>query len=60
MKIYKTDDPITALAKRGAMICQYAILNPFHVSFEDGNFGKEYNNQQQSFPRMYRAFNASN
>lgn len=42
MKIYKTDDQITALAKKGAMICQYSIHNPFHVSFEDGNFHKDW------------------
>lgn len=42
MKIYKTDDSVTALAKRGAMICQYAIHNPFHVSFEDHNFSKNW------------------
>lgn len=50
MKIYKTDDPITALAKKGAMICHYAIHNPFHVSFEDGNFGKDWD---LNFERKY-------
>lgn len=50
MKIYKTDDPITALAKRGAMICNYSIHNPFHVSFEDGNF---YRDWDLSFERKY-------
>ncbi len=42
MKIYKTDDIITSLGKRGAMICHYSIHNPFHVSFEDGNFNRDW------------------
>ncbi len=58
MKIYKTDDPITTLAKKGAMICQYAIHNPFHVSFEDRNFGKDWDlNFEREANEKYRAEN---
>lgn len=58
MKIYKTDDPITALAKRGAMICNYAICNPFHVSFEDRNFSKDWNlNFERKYNERYREKN---
>lgn len=38
MKILKNDNKVTALAKKAAMVCQYAIHNPLHVFFEDGNF----------------------
>lgn len=58
MKIYKTDDPVTALAKRGTMICHYAIHNPFHVSFEDCNFGRDWDlNFERKCNEKYRAKN---
>lgn len=37
MKIRKTDDTITVLAKKAAMITMYTIKNPLHVYFEEGN-----------------------
>ena len=58
MKIYKTDDQITALAKKAAMICNYTIHNPFHVSFEDRNFGKDWDlNFERSCNEKYREKN---
>lgn len=38
MRIFKTDDKITVAAKKAAMICEYAIRNPLHATFEDGNY----------------------
>ena len=58
MKIYKTDSRITALAKKGAMVCQYAIHNPLHVSFEDGNFSRNWDlNFERKSNEKYRAKN---
>lgn len=37
MKIFETDTLECRCAKKAAMICQYAINNPLHVFFEDGN-----------------------
>ena len=38
MRIFKSDNNITVLAKKAAMICEYSICNPLHVFFEDCNF----------------------
>lgn len=45
MRIYKSDSKENAAAKKGAMICEYSIHNPFHVSFEDGNFHRNWDLQ---------------
>ena len=37
MKIYQNEDPEFRCAKMAAMICHYAIKNPLHCFFEDGN-----------------------
>ena len=37
-KIFFTDKHTEIMGKKAAMICVYAIHNPLHVSFEDGNF----------------------
>jgi hypothetical protein len=37
MKIFKSDPPEIICAKKAAMISMYAIHNPLHVFFEDGN-----------------------
>ncbi len=37
MKIFATDSLEVKCAKKAAMICCYAIKNPLHVFFEDGN-----------------------
>lgn len=58
MRIYETDNQITVLAKKGAMICQYAIANPFHVSFEDRNFHKDWDlNFEREANERYREEN---
>lgn len=38
MRFTKNDTPVTIAAKKAAMICTYAIKNPLHVFFEDGNY----------------------
>lgn len=50
MKIFKTDDKITVLAKQAAMICEYAIHSPLHVTFEDGNYNYD---TPMDFERRY-------
>lgn len=37
MRIRETDDEITVLGKKAAMISMYANHNPLHCFFEDGN-----------------------
>lgn len=36
-RITSKDTKVTKLAKQAAIICCFAIHNPLHVSFEDGN-----------------------
>ena len=41
-RITKKDTKISILAKRAAVICQFAIHNPLHVAFEDRNYDPRY------------------
>lgn len=62
IRITKNDTPVTISAKKAAIICTYAIRNPLHVFFEDGNFHtgpmgfeREWNEEfrEENGERMY-------
>lgn len=57
MRIFKTDTPEEKCAKKAAMICQYAIKNPLHVFFEDGNVHRGPMNFERGCNEDYHAAN---
>ena len=57
MRITKNDPPEVVCAKKAAMICQYAIKNPLHVFFEDGNVHKRPMNFERGCNEDYRSAN---
>lgn len=59
MRIFKTDTPEEKCAKKAAMICQYAIKNPLHVFFEDGNVHRGPMNFERGCNEDYRAANGN-
>ena len=57
-QIHAKDGQVINLAKKAAMICQYSICNPLHVSFEDGNFqGDKPMEQERVWNCRYREDN---
>lgn len=57
-QIHAKDGQVINLAKKAAMICQYSICNPLHVSFEDRNFqGDKPMEQERVWNRRYREDN---
>ena len=40
-RVTKKDTKVSILAKQAAVICQFAIHNPLHVAFEDGNYNPQ-------------------
>ena len=54
MRIYKSDPPEVVCAKKAAMICEYAIHNPLHVFFEDGNVHRGPMNFERNCNDEYR------
>ena len=57
MKILKSDNNVTALAKKAAMICEYSISNPLHVFFEDCNFHAKPMNFERECNEMFKSEN---
>lgn len=57
MRISQNDELEVKLAKKAAMICHYAIRNPLHVFFEDGNVHRGSMSFERECNDMFRKEN---